>query len=64
MSEAKVIKKANYGNNGKPADVAELLKTVTFTVDPGLDNLESGNSLSPKAEKAKKIFSNYRKAQL
>jgi hypothetical protein len=37
------------------------LDLVKFTIDPKLDKLESGNTLTSKAASAKRMFSNYRK---
>ena len=64
MSEAKVSENVKNANNGSHADIAELLNSVTFTIDPKLDNPGSKNELSPKAVTAKTIFSNYRKNQV
>jgi hypothetical protein len=56
MGKIKMSKEVNIDTS---ADVMELLNRVVFITDPKLDDLE--HSLSPKAETAKKIFSNYRK---
>ena len=60
MSRFKVSKK-NVAKPGKLGD-QNPLNLVVFTIDPNLDNLESRNVFSNKTITARKIFSNYHKA--